>query len=296
MNFSRRSFIKSTSILTAGFLLPTNRLLNALQNEPGNMKLLRGNVGIYTERGGTIGWQISDDAIVVVDSQFPDTARNFMSMVIDKTKRKIDFVINTHHHADHTSGNYMLNKITDKIIAHENAVKLQKQFYGKGDTKESQVYANITFSKEWSTTIGKQTITASYLKPAHTSGDVTVHFENENIVHLGDLVFNRVYPYIDRPGGSNISYWIEYLDKITHQFDSDTIFIFGHGSSITGKIEDLIYMRNYLSALLDTVMKEITLGKSQEEIENLNVIPGFENHGGTRIKNNLTAAYEELTS
>lgn len=299
MKFSRRSFIKSTSILTAGLVFPSNKLLKAIQSEGGNMELLRDNVGIFTERGGTIGWLISDDAIIVVDSQFPDTAKNFISKVIDQTHRKIDFVINTHHHADHTSGNYMLNKITDKIIAHENAVALQKKFYGSGENKESQVYANITFSDTWSASIGKEKVTATHLMPAHTAGDAFIHFENSNIVHLGDLVFNRVYPYMDRPGGCNISSWINYLDQLIQQFDNDTTFIFGHGTSVVGKSEDILRMRNYLTALLEVVNKNILAGKTLEEIQKLEYVPGFENQLDTRknaLKMNIVAAYEELSS
>ena len=299
MKITRRSFIKSSSILGAGLMFSGNKLLYALQDEGGNMEVLRNNIGIFTEKGGTIGWLVSDDATIVIDSQFPDTAKHFISKVLDKTHHKIDVLINTHHHSDHTSGNFMLNKLTDKIVANENAVALQKKFYGSGDSASSQVYANITFSDQWSGTFGKEKITATHLWPAHTEGDSFLHFENSNIVHLGDLVFNGVYPYMDRPAGTNIAKWIEYDDEILKRFDNDTIFIFGHGTSVYGKKKEVQRMRDYLEALLDHVSKNIKAGKSLDEIINMGTVPGFEDHVAAwegALKMSITAAYEELSS
>lgn len=299
MKFNRRAFIKSSSIITAGLFLPINKLIASLPDRTDYMIPLRTNVGIYTERGGTIGWYISDDAVVVIDSQFPDTANNFISLLMDMTHNKIDVVINTHHHRDHTSGNVSLNKICDTFVANENTVTLQKKFYGGNENDNTQIYASVTFKDKWSIKIGNENITSEHLWAAHTGGDSFIHFENANIVHLGDLIFNNVYPFIDRPGGANIQGWINYLDEISKQFDNDTIFIFGHGTSVYGDKNDLSRMNDYLSTLLDFINKNIKEGKSKEEIEELNFIPGYEylNDSGTnRLKNNLSAAYEELIS
>lgn len=299
MKFNRRSFIKSSSLITAGLFLPANKLIAALQEELNNMKTLRNNVGIYTERGGTIGWYISDDAVVVIDSQFPDTANNFVSLLLDMSHKKIDLVINTHHHRDHTSGNISFSKICDTFVANENTVSLQKKFYGHGENAGSQVYASVTFKDKWSTKIGRETVTAEHLWAAHTGGDSFIHFENANVVHLGDLIFNNMHPFVDRPGGAHIQGWINYLEELLKRFDSDTIFIFGHGTSVTGGKDDLIRMRDYLSALLDFVHVNIKEGKTKEEVNELSYIPGFEHLGEAhinRLKINLIAAYEELTS
>lgn len=299
MKISRRTFMKSSSILTAGLFLSTNKLLYAIQSEGGNIQTLRNNVGIYTESGGTIGWLISDDAVVVIDTQFPDSAEHFINKLRKKTNRKIDFVINTHHHRDHTAGNSIFGKLTDNLVANKNAVDLQKKFLGGEEKNNSQVYANITFADKWSVDLGKEKITSKHYWNAHTGGDAFIHFENNNVVHLGDLVFNRVYPYIDRPGGSHIENWAKYIETLIKEFDNDTIFIFGHGTSVYGSKEDLAIMKGYLIALLEYVEKNIKEGKSKEEIAELGPVPGFEDQGKTHenaLKMNLTNAYEELTS
>lgn len=300
MELNRRAFLKTSSLATVGLLLPTNKLLSALlQETEGNMSLLRNNIGTFTEKGGTIGWLISDDVVIVIDSQFPDTAKHFITKMMEKTDRNIDYLINTHHHSDHTAGNFMMNKLTDKIIAQEKAVDLQKQFYGNGESASSQVYANITFTNEWKTDLGSESINVFHLRSAHTGGDSVIHFENANIAHLGDLVFNGVYPYMDRPGGTKLEGWIKFLDELISFFDDDTLFIFGHGTKITGTKNDIITKRNYLSALNEYVKDQIEEGKTEEEIVNSKPLPGFDDlvpMWKNAFKMNLKAAYDELTS
>jgi glyoxylase-like metal-dependent hydrolase (beta-lactamase superfamily II) len=66
--------------------------------------LVRG-VGYFPGRGGTIGWLATPDAAVIVDTQFPETAAICLAGLPDRANRPVDVVLNTHHHADHTSGN-----------------------------------------------------------------------------------------------------------------------------------------------------------------------------------------------
>jgi hypothetical protein len=51
--------------------------------------MLRNNVGIFTERGGTIGFLLSKDGIVVIDSQFPDTSAH----LIRRIKKAANFAL-----------------------------------------------------------------------------------------------------------------------------------------------------------------------------------------------------------
>ena len=302
MQFTRKQFIKTSSLLAAGLFLPANKLLFALSQNSGNLQVLRNNTGIFTERGGTIGWHVSDDAVVIIDSQFPDTAENFVHLLKEKTSRKIDMLINTHHHGDHTAGNYYFKEYVKEIVANKKAVELQKKFYGSGENADKQVYANVTFTDEFKADIGKEKLTARHFWHAHTGGDAIIHFENDNVVHMGDIVFNRVYPYMDRPAGTTIEGWIKFLEKCITTFDSDTIFIFGHAvdtNNVSGNRDDLVYMKNYLSGLLDYVKKQIDEGKTKDKIVETGPVPNFENHKELwpgALKMSLTATYEELTS
>jgi glyoxylase-like metal-dependent hydrolase (beta-lactamase superfamily II) len=266
------------------------------------IKEIRPNIGIFTEKGGTIGWYVSDDAVVVVDSQFPDSAKHFVEELKKKTKRNIDILFNTHHHGDHTAGNFFMKDFVEKIVAQENCVKLQKKFYGEGDKKDKQVYADVTFKDEWELDLGNEKIKANYFGSAHTSGDTVLHFQYANVVHIGDLVFNHAYPYMDRPAGCTAEGSIEVLEKAVSVFDNDTKFICGHADTdenVTFSIDVLIVMRDYFSALLEFVGKEMKAGKTLTEIQKAASVPGFENlaerwEGAKDM--NLKAAYEELNN
>lgn len=300
MKLNRRSFLKSSSLFLGGLLVQGHKPIEHLLFEQNNFSELRNTIGIYTEKGGTIGWYVKDDMIVVIDSQFPNTAKNFKKDLNSKSTNKIDYLINTHHHNDHTLGNFYLKDFTKNIVAHENCTKLQIK-HNKGKETENQVItANTTFNNKWKIKLTDEYLTALHFGKAHTGGDILIHFENNNIVHLGDLVFNNVYPYIDNPGECTVSGWIEVLDKVLSYFDNDTKFIFGHANSnenITGEKKDLINMRDYLISLNDYVTLKIKEDNTPDEIAETNTIPGhdlrIEVWQGAR-KMNLKATAEQI--
>lgn len=267
MKMDRKKFIKSASLLIGGAMIPGKELFaKTFKLTSAGFRELRNGTGYYTERGGTIGWFISKDGTVVIDSQFPDTAANFIAGFKEMSNQRIDILFNTHHHRDHTSGNATFKNKAGKIIAHENCVKLQRKM---SNDLEAEVLADRTFKNTWTEKIGTEIITAQYFGIAHTSGDAVIHFENANVVHVGDLVFNRTYPYIDPVGEGLTTDWIKVLGSIYEQYDSDTIFIFGHAKNddmVTGKKKDLLVMRDYLSALVELITKQLAEEKNIEEI------------------------------
>lgn len=262
------------------------------------MDFLQGNVGFFTERGGTIGWMIEDGHLVVVDTQFPDQSQNLVETLLNNGGDHIDLIINTHHHGDHTAGNIIYKDLTDRIVAHENSKKNQIANAKKRGNEDKQLYPNELFSETWSTKIGGETISMNYYGAAHTDGDAITHFENANVVHMGDLVFNRRFPYIDKSAGASIENWISVLDKAIISFDSETKFIFGHsdnGYDITGSKEDIKAFQNYLEKLLVFGKQSIKSGKTLKELkETVTEIPGATQWKGKGIERSLDAVYAEL--
>jgi glyoxylase-like metal-dependent hydrolase (beta-lactamase superfamily II) len=264
-------------------------------------KALRRDVGIFTGRGGSIGWLASKNALVAVDTQFPDTAATFAMGVPGRGTRVFDVVINTHHHGDHTGGNPVLKPIAKSIVAHANVPKLQFAAAEKANTVDKQVYADATFPEVWRREIGGEVVLAQYHGVAHTSGDVIVLFEKANVVHMGDLMFNRLYPVIDRTSGGRIKGWISVLEEAAKNYPADAIYIFGHGNpkfGPTGKRGDLLVFRDYLSGLLDYTAKKIAAGEAKEKIMALENLPGFADFHSplpNRLSGNLATAFDELT-
>jgi glyoxylase-like metal-dependent hydrolase (beta-lactamase superfamily II) len=265
-------------------------------------KPLRRNTGVFTGRGGTIGWLASPSALIVIDTQFPDTAAACLAGLPGRKGRTLDVVLNTHHHFDHTSGNPIFKPAARKIVAQANVPKLQFAAAEKSGELEKQVFADTTFAEAWRHDCGDEVVTAQYFGPAHTNGDAVMTFEKANVVHMGDLVFNRLYPYIDRPGGASVRGWVKRLEEVHENFPADAIYIFGHGSSkfgVTGTRDDLLVMRDVLNAMLGHVQQGLDAGKTKEQIAALDNLPGFPDFhvpAPNRLPGILGTVYDELVS
>ncbi len=265
---------------------------------------LRGDVGLFTGRGGSIGWLASADALVAIDTQFPDTAAIFLDKMPGRRGRRLDAVINTHHHGDHTGGNSTFRPATQTIVAQANVPALMLMAAKNNPNSPAPTLPDATFAETWQKEVGAEKISARYFGPAHTSGDIVIHFERANVVHTGDLVFNRIYPVVDRPAGARFKGWITRLEEIVKNYPADAIYIFGHGHAkfgVTGGHADILAFRDYLTALMTHVEKEIKAGKSKEEVGKLENFPGFPDlhvppGRGNRLGVNLATAYDELTS
>lgn len=97
---NRRNFLFNSALVGAGSLMPLH--LFSKDTFRRDFASIRRNVGVYTERGGTIGWLINDNAVVAIDSQYPESAANCIAGLKKRTSRHMDYLINTHHHGDHT--------------------------------------------------------------------------------------------------------------------------------------------------------------------------------------------------
>ena len=296
----RRSFLRNTGLTLAGLALLNKDSLAAFLNDPAwNIKMLTKDIGIFTEKGGTIAFLLTKKGIVVVDSQFPDTAGHLIEELKKKNSKPFRYLINTHHHGDHTGGNIAFKGIAEHVVAHVNSKANQLRVAGEQKLAADKFHIpDMTFGAEgWTTKVAKETIMAHYFGAGHTNGDSMIHFQHANIVHMGDLVFNRRHPFIDKTAGADIANWIILLDKAIATFDKETQFICGHagtGYDVLVKGEDLKAFGDYLGNVLKFTESEIRAGKTKEEILKAKEIPGSPDWKGDGIERPLSAAYTEL--
>jgi glyoxylase-like metal-dependent hydrolase (beta-lactamase superfamily II) len=308
---SRRRFLTTSSLALAAATVDLSKLLaqagqGAPQAPPTAFAPIRGTVGYFTGQGGTIGYHIGKDGVVVIDAQMPATAKICLDGIKERDGgRLIDILVNTHHHGDHTGGNPVFKGSVKQILAHANVPRLQReaaarQAAARPDAPAPEiVVADATFANTWEEDIGGERMALKYYGAAHTSGDAVVTFRKADVVHMGDLVFNRMHPFIDRPAGASIANWIKVLEGTVADHGNGTTYIFGHGSvkfGPTGARADLLYMRDYLTALLEFVRGEIKAGKPKEVIVKItDPLKGFPDHGPL-IERVLTPAYDELSA
>ena len=312
---SRRQFLlTSGAAVAAGALGRFELFAQAGQQQPPIdpvIREVRRNVGTWTARGGTIGWLVNKDGAVAVDSQFPDTAALCVEHLLKTSGRgEIAALINSHHHGDHTGGNGVFRPKTKQIIGHANVPKYMQGTYeaalarqkdqatpGPGPT--APVVPDRTFTDTWGMEHGDERIAMRHYGPAHTGGDAVIHFERANVAHMGDLMFNRMHPVIDRVNGASIQGWIGVLERVAKELPRDTIYIFGHAApkyQVTGSRDDLRRHAAYLGALLDYVRGEVKTGKTREQVvASTDIIKGFEDYGPL-VARPLGPAYDEVTT
>src|SRR2546425_444884 len=89
---------------------------------PFTLKKLAEGAYVLYGRGGNIGFAVTDEGVVVIDDQFADLASGIAEQIKSVTPKPVKFLINTHHHGDHTGGNGFFIKMTT-IVAHDNVRK-----------------------------------------------------------------------------------------------------------------------------------------------------------------------------
>lgn len=294
---NRRNFIRHSALGIGALGLAQNSLLAAMTEDPWKIHMLTDTIGVFTERGGTILFFLSKEGPVVVDTEFPEQAGHLITELKKRSTQPFALVINTHHHGDHSSGNIAFKGLTPHVLAHENSLKNQQKAAAAQKSEDKQLYPDQTFTDKITKKIGQESITLHYFGPAHTDGDALIHFENANIIHMGDLINNRRYPYIDRTAGASVRNWVKVLEKTEKTFDNKTTFVFGHASpgfDVYGKKADIVAMRNYFEKLLVFTETEIKAGKTKEDFLKNTAIPGVTEWVGEGIQRSLTATWDEL--
>jgi len=293
----RRSFLKTTALTFGALTLSQQQIFASLFQQPWRIKMLRGDVGYFTERGGTIGFYLGKDGLLAIDSQFPDTAKHFIEEIGKRSNKPFQYLLNTHHHGDHSGGNIAFKGLVKDVVAHQNSLINQQKTAQAAKSEDKQLYPNLTYTDRWKGKVGKEKVSMHYFGAAHTNGDSVIYFDKANVAHMGDLMFNRRHPFVDRNAGANMQNWMQVLEQTSRKFEKDTIYIFGHaaeGFEVTGTKDDLMKFRDYLGRVLDFARQEQKAGTSKEDFLKKTEIPGVTEWKGDGIQRPLAAAWDEV--
>ncbi|GAB4138645.1 MAG: MBL fold metallo-hydrolase [Sphingomonadales bacterium] len=228
--------------------------------------------GVYAlfGAGGNMGLAVGEEATFLVDDQFAPLTAKIQAAIATVTERPVDFVVNTHWHFDHVGGNENLGKAGALIVAHDNVRKRMsspqeiKALGRKVPASPNAALPVVTFSDTTSFHINGDTLKVIHVAHAHTDGDAIVHFENANVIHMGDTFFNAMYPFIDISSGSNMRGMIKAADTALALADEGTKIIPGHGP-LSDKAGLQAY-RDMLADILAKVEAEIAAGKDLDAI------------------------------
>lgn len=229
-----------------------------------------GPVHMLEGAGGNIGVVIGDDGALLVDDQYAPLTEKIAKAVQAIDDQPLRFVVNTHWHGDHTGGNENLGKKGTVIVAHDNVRKRMsveqviKAFGSTVPASPAIALPVITFEDAVTFHLNGEEIHAFHVPPAHTDGDSIVHFKTSNIVHMGDLFFNKMFPFIDTSSGGDVNGVIAAAEQVLAMIDAQTKVIPGHGP-LTDKAGLTAY-RDMLTTVRDRVAALIADGKTLEQV------------------------------
>ena len=214
---------------------------------------LADNAYCITGEGGNIGLVVTSKAAVLIDDQFERLVPGLLEAVKSVTNQPIKYLINTHWHGDHTGGNIALENQVTTILAHTNvrsrlAKAQEKEGAKKGGLPEITVGFPDPKEKAYlAIHLGGTEMHLLYQGPGHTDGDLILGLPGTHVMHMGDLFFNGLTPYIDMDSGGSLEGMIANAEGVLRFIPEDSKIIPGHGPVATKK--DLTRFRDFLKAV-----------------------------------------------
>jgi glyoxylase-like metal-dependent hydrolase (beta-lactamase superfamily II) len=208
--------------------------------------------GVYAAIGGpsagsNAGFVIGEDGVLVIDSFFdPAAAQALLGEIRKITPKPVRYVVNTHYHIDHVSGDGVFKAAGATIVAHRNVpgwihgenIHLMGGDKVGPDTRariERLTLPDVTIDKAMDLTLGRRRIE---LRPmtGHTGGDLVVDVPDAHVTFAGDILWNHIAPTtID----GRIVVWIQDLARLK-ALPGARVFVPGHGEIAAAKdVDDL---------------------------------------------------------
>src|ERR1700732_192000 len=250
-------------------------LFNAV---PVETQKLADNVTMFDGPGGAVVVLNGPDGKFVVDTFVAPAWPRLKEALDGLGNAPVKYVIDTHWHFDHTDNNAHLHAAGATVLAHENTKKRMSEphdlpvLYREADgalaglhfdPSPAEALPQQTFATSYQLQANGETLALQHVAPAHTDSDIYVHFQNANVISMGDLFFNGMYPYIDPGTAGSIDGMIAAAVEILSVADNHTKIVAGHGP--LGNKADLTKSRDMLITSRDRVQKLKSAGKPAVE-------------------------------
>ena len=222
MRNSIRSIVVGIVFVAAAAIIVINGTRGQQEQPPLGIEQVKDGLYVITGSGGNVGARVTSEGVILIDDKFPQNFNEIQQRVEEVTNQPVRYVLNTHHHGDHSGGNVEYIKFTE-IIAHQNA--RDNMVRGNQDAPP-----RVVFSEQMAVYLGGAEVQAYHFGRGHTNGDAVIYFPDLRTVHGGDLL-HGIAPFIDYENGGSSSEWVSTLEGIL-SLDFDKA-IPGHGDVMT---------------------------------------------------------------
>ena len=229
---------------------------------------LADGLAMLVGQGGNIVVSTGVDGPVIIDDQFAPLAPKIEAAVRKLQDTSVRFVINTHHHFDHTGGNEAFGKAGALIFAHDNVrarmstEQLSKLMNRTMPASPPAALPVVTFDDGVTLHWNGETIRVEHVAPAHTDGDSHVWFERANVVHMGDTFVNGTFPLVDIESGGTLAGLITSAELVLARVNAQTQIVPGHGP--LAHRDDLQKFHDMLVDVRARIQGGIRSGKTME--------------------------------
>ncbi len=239
-------------------------------NIPIKTTKLYDNVYLLQGQGGNMALQTGPEGNVLIDASFAPAVPRILEAIGSLSKDAPFALINTHWHGDHTGGNEGMHAAGFTIFAHQNTrerlstPQTMKLFHSTTPAAPAGAWPTVTFEDALRVWRNSDQLDLVHFAPAHTDTDIYIYFHKANVLHVGDIWFNGLYPFIDEGTGGSIGGMIRAAEKTLAMSNSDMKIIPGHGP--LGTKADFQKYHDMLAAVRDKVAALKTAGASEEEV------------------------------
>ena len=226
------------------------------------------SIHVLTGRGGNMAICVGDDGVFLIDDQYAPLTERIRAKIAEIHEGPVRFVLNTHWHGDHTGGNENFGESGALIVAHDNvrermAIENVSTIWDRTTPPSPEgALPVVTFDDEVTFHLNGETVRCFHVANAHTDGDAIVHFVDADVIHMGDVFFNGLYPFVDTDSGGSLDGVIAAVERVMELCTPDTKVIAGHGP-----VSDLAGLRAYHDMLVRIRARVLTLIREGKDLE-----------------------------
>lgn len=262
--------MKKTSYWLSAALLMSPAITWSQEEVEIKVQQLTEHVYMLEGRGGNIGLSIGDDGVFMIDDQYAPLTPAILEAIGRLTDQPVKFVLNTHWHGDHTGGNENLGKAGAIIVAHDkvrermSTEQIRKLIGGRTPPAADTALPMVTFNDRISFFMNDDEIQVFHVAPAHTDTDSMIYFSSADVLHMGDVFFNKRFPFIDVDLGGSVDGTIAAANQALEMTTGQTKIIPGHGPLASR--QDLMDYRDILLTVRNSVAELIGRNCTLEEV------------------------------